>query len=210
MVMRRVILYGFMPIGDAPRFVGWWYQTDLDTRKRWYNEYGGFDSEVGWAQYLVNTNKRIERVEQVALDERRRVTGEFEPRLSGEQIVPIINSIANDEPAVYQVNIPNRGPLLPGFPEDLVVEVQGVVDGGGVHGMAEPRFPPKLFHGAMAPRWHKAETMVESLRAGDRELLLQYLLIEPRTTSLEQAEGLLDEWLREPRNRDVAERFGAK
>ena len=105
------------------------------------------------------------------------------------------------------MNIPNLGPLIPGFPEDLVVEVQAVVDGGGIHGMAEPRFPQKLFVGAMIPRWHKAETMVESLRTCDRQLLLHYLLYEPRTSTLEQAEGLLSEWLADSRNKTVAERF---
>ena len=147
-------LYGCMPIGDAPRFVGWWYQTDLATRKRWYNEYGGFDSEIGWGRYLEDNSRQIERI------------------------------------------------------EDLVVEVQAVVDSGGVHGMTEPGFPRKLQVGAMIPRWHKAETMVESLRAGDRELLLHYLLYEQRTESLEQAEGLLREWLSDSRNIDVCERFG--
>ena len=78
----------------------------------------------------------------MAQDENRRVTEEFKPELSGEQIVPIINAITNDEPGTYQVNVPNRGPLIAGFPENLVVEVQAVVDRGGVHGMAEPPFPP--------------------------------------------------------------------
>lgn len=201
-------LYECMPIGDTPRFAGWWYQTDLKTRQRWYGKSGGMDSEIGWANYLENNRKRIERIEKVAMDENQRVTDEFEPRLSGEQIVPIINSIANDKPAIYQVNTPNHGPLIPGFPEDLVVEVQAMVDSGGVHGISEPRFPQKLFVGAMIPRWHKAETMIESLRAGDRELLLHYLLYEPRTSSLEQAERLLEEWLSEPRNHTVAKRFG--
>lgn len=200
-------LYGSMPIGDSPRFVGWWYQTDLETRKRWYNEFGGFDSEVGWAEYLINNANNIERIEQVARDTGRRVTDEFEPRLSDEQIVAIINSIANDIPGTYQVNIPNHGPLIPGFPEDLVVEVQAVADAGGVHGMAEPVFPSKLMIGAMIPRWHKAETMIESLRTRDRELLLQYLLIEPRTNSLDQATNLLEDWLSDPRNVEVSDRF---
>ena len=55
---------------------------------------------------------------------------------------------------------------------------------------------------------HKAEVLIESLRAGDRELMLQYPLIDPRTTSLDQAERMIDEWLAEPRNKAVAERFG--
>ena len=47
---RRV---GLMPIGDASRtFSEWYYHTDLPTKRRWYGHLGGFDSELGWAQYL--------------------------------------------------------------------------------------------------------------------------------------------------------------
>jgi hypothetical protein len=44
-------------------------------------------------------------------------------------------------------------------------------------------------------------------RAGDRDLLLYYPLYEPRTTTLEQAEGLLGAWFSEPRSWTVAGRF---
>ena len=53
-----------------------------------------------------------------------------------EQIVPIINALVNDVPGIYQVNIPNRGPLIQGFPEDLVVECQAVVSSAGIRGIA--------------------------------------------------------------------------
>lgn len=200
-------LYGYLPIGDTPRVAGWWYNTDLETKQKWYTGGGGFDSEIGWAEYLSNIGKEIEDIERAATDESKAISDYFEPVKSTEQIVPLINSIANDEPATYQVNIPNHGPLIPGFPEDLVVEVQAVADGGGIHGMAEPRFPQKLFVGAMIPRWHQAELKVESLRTGDRDLLLNFLLCEQRTRSLPQAERLLDEWLSDPRNGAVKKRL---
>ena len=35
-------MYGLMPIGDTPRRGGWWYHTDIATKKRWYGEpWGG-------------------------------------------------------------------------------------------------------------------------------------------------------------------------
>jgi alpha-galactosidase/6-phospho-beta-glucosidase family protein len=63
--------------------------------------------------------------------------------------------------------------------------------------------------GAMIPRWHRAELMVNALRTGDRDLLLLYLLQDHRTRSLEQAEAFLDEWLTDPRNERMAQLFGA-
>ena len=202
-------LFGLMPIGDTPRFAGWWYHTDMKTKQHWYGHHGGFDSEIGWGQYLEGVRRSAERVEKVALDETKPVTDTFKPLQSGEQIVPIINAIANDVEGIYQVNIPNHGPIIKGFPEDLGVECQGVVNGAGIRGVTVPPLPRKLMLGVMIPRWRKAELLVEALRSRDRDLLLHYLLEDQRTRSLEQAEGLLDEWLADPRNERIACLFGA-
>jgi alpha-galactosidase len=201
-------LYGLMPIGDTPRMVGWWYHGDLATKKKWYGHLGGFDSEIGWGQYLEEIGKRVAAVERAALDRTRPITDEFPAKKTDEQIVPIINSIVHDQPAVYQVNIPNRGKILPGFPEDLVIECQGVVSASGIQGIAVPPMPRRVFVGAMIPRWQRAELVVESFRQGDPQMLLAYLLYEQRTRSLAQAEGLIAEWLADPRNERVARQFG--
>ena len=201
-------IYGLMPIGDTPRMVGWWYHTDLETKKKWYGHVGGFDSEIGWGQYLHNIDDRVAAVEEAALDHKQKITDHFPANKTDEQIVPIINSIVHDQPAVYQVNIPNTGQIVPGFPEDLVIECQGVVSAAGIRGIAVPPMPPRVFAGAMIPRWQRAELVVESFRQGDPQLLLAYLLYDQRTKSLEQAEGLIKEWLADPRNKRVAQQFG--
>jgi alpha-galactosidase len=72
-------LFGLMPIGDTPRMVGWWYHTDLRTKQHWYGHLGGFDSEIGWQQYLDRQGKRVRQIEQVALDESRLVSETFKP-----------------------------------------------------------------------------------------------------------------------------------
>jgi len=198
-------LYGRMPIGDTPRQGGWWYHTGLDAKQRWYGPLGGFDSEIGWGQYLKRIGERVARVEGTALDVDRPVSDTFRPVQSGEQIVPIINALVNDVEGFYQVNVPNRGPILSGFPEDLVIECQGVVSAAGIRGIAVPPLPRKLMVGAMIPRWERAELFVSALQERARDLLLLYLLHDPRTRSLEQAEALLDEWLADPRNGRMAQ-----
>ena len=60
----------------------------------------------------------------------------------------------------------------------------------------------------MIPRWHKAELQIKAMQTGDRNLLLLFLLQDQRSHSLEQAEGLLKEWLAEPRNEPLARHFG--
>jgi alpha-galactosidase len=126
---------------------------------------------------------------------------------SNEQIVPIINSLVNDARGTYQVNIPNTGQLIKGFPEDLVVECEAIVDGAGIRGLPQPALPRKVMVGAMIPRWQRAEQMVEALVSGDRDILLHYVLNDPRTRSLEQAERMLSEWLGHPKNADMAKLF---
>ncbi len=158
---------------------------------------------------LCGSPINVARVERAAQDESRPVSDTFKPVQSDEQIVPIINALVNDVRGIYQVNIPNRGPILPGFPEDLVVECQGVVDASGIHGVTVPALPRGLLAGAMIPRWQRAEMVVEALRTGSRELVLLNLLYDPRTRSLEQAEALLKDWLADPRNERVARLFGA-
>jgi alpha-galactosidase len=190
--------------------VGWWYHTDLETKKRWYGHLGGFDSEIGWRQYLDKMSANVRQVEQAAKNKRKPIRETFEPVQSDEQIVPIMDSLVNDVERMFQVNVPNRGHIIQGFPEDLVIECQGVVSGAGIRGVVAPPFPPKLMAGAMIPRWHEAELVVEALRSGDRDLVLLYLLQDQRTRSLGLAEALLDEWLADPRNERMARLFGVK
>jgi alpha-galactosidase len=201
-------LFGLMPIGDTPRMVGWWYHTDLGAKQKWYGPMGGFDSEIGWGQYLEEIDKRVRRVQEVALDESKLASDTFKPVQSDEQIVPIIDSLVNDVERLFQVNVPNQGQIIKGFPEDLVIECQGVVSGAGIRGVSASPFPAKLMAGAMIPRWHRAELMVKALQTGDPDLVLLYLLDDHRTHSLEQAEVLLEEWLADPRNERMARCFG--
>jgi len=197
-------LFGLMPIGDTPRFLGWWYHLDLEAKRRWYNPWGGFDSEIGWGQYLKDMAVAAERVERAARDLEKPITDTFPARQSGEQIVPIMDSLVNDKPRVFQVNVPNRNGALPGFPEDLVVELPGLVSGAGIAPLSQPPLPVTVLSGAMIPRWHQAEMTVNALRTGDRNLFLLSLLASHKCRGLEQADRLLAAWLADPRNARVA------
>jgi len=201
--------YGLMPIGDTPRFVGWWYHTDLKTKQQWFGELGGFDSEIGWNIYLDEMKGNLQRIEKT-ITGNTPVTDVFHPVQGDEQIVPIIHSLVNDQEALYQVNIPNQGQLVQGFPEDLVIECQGVVSGAGIRGVASKPLPDKIVYGEMIPRWRRAECAVNAIRSNDPEYLLQYMLFDQRTRSEGQAQAFLNEWLADPRNEKLAVRFGVK
>jgi alpha-galactosidase len=110
---------------------------------------------------------------------------------SGELAIPIIEGLAcgvrNDLAAV---NVPNRG-YVPGLPDDTVVEVPAVADREGVH----PRSMERLPEGVLALLRTQVSInrlLVDAFDERSRDLLLQALLLDPTTHSLNAAVQLID------------------
>jgi len=200
-------LYGLMPIGDTPRFLGWWYNYNIEAKKRAFGGIGGFDSDEGWALYLEGLGANLKRIEDAATNGGVRATDIFKPEPSREQIVPIIESLTFDAERIYQVNIPNKGGLVPGFPEDLAVECPAVVNGAGIHGIAQPKLPPRVFAAGMIPRWQAAETLVNAVMHHDRRMLLLRMLEFHDTRTFAQAEALLGDVFAHEKNGFMREWF---
>ena len=198
-------MFGRMPIGDTVRFTGWWYHTDLATKKEWFGPAGGFDSELGWATYLDQLARRVDRLETAMRDETQSAR-ELAASVDSEPIIDVVDALVNDQELVMQANIPNRG-LLPDFPDDLVIECRAVVSGSGVNGVVPRPLPSRVVTGALTPRWHSAELAVQALQSRDKELLLLAFLENHQTRSLGQAEALLTDWLAEPANSTVRHHF---
>jgi len=202
---RRV---GLLPLGDTPRaFWQWWYHVDLATKQRWYNTWGGFDSEVGWAQYLEQLSGGMRRMFAVAADSSLRVSEVFPPVHSGEQQAPIIDALANDRPGIFSVNVPNRRAIA-GIPDDVVVEGKAFVNGAGIQLLGVGSLPRKLMVEILWPRWIEMERDLAAFLSGDRDLLREIVLRDHRTHSYEQAEAALAALLARPYNQDLAAHFG--
>ncbi len=197
-------MVGLFPIGDTPRRGGWWYHIDLETKKRWYGEIGGFDSEIGWTQYLDGLAKRVEHIMKVANDTSISVTDEFPPHRGGEQHLGIIEGIVLNKEGKFQVNIPNNG-LIEDIPDDVVVEVPAIVNETGIQGIQVGRLPQNLLLQVLLPRMLDMEREVELALSSDRRLFLRMLLDDNRTRSLEQAEAAMEAILSLPFNREMAE-----
>ena len=201
-------LFGLMPIGDTPRILGWWYNDSLESKKRAYGPLGGFDSEEGWDLYLKDLNENLKRIEDAATKDDVLATDIFPPKQSGEQIVPIMESLVLDKERVFQVNIPNKGAIIKGFPEDLVVECPGIVNGSGIHGIAQPNLPDRIFVSAMIPFWQAAESIVTAVANHDRNMLLLHILESHKTRSFDQAQALFNDIWEHPLNGFMREWFG--
>ena len=199
--------YGLFPIGDTVRSVSpWWYHVDLETKKRWFGPTGGFDSEIGWSIYLKRREERLKRMQRLYEDSSASLTEEFPPTASGEQHIPLIDSIVNDKEMILQLNIPNRG-AVSGIPEDVVVEIPVVVSGRGVRRIHVGALPKRLMMYVIIPRMLRMERILQAFNEGDRKSLVLMLMDDHRTESYEKAKALIDELLAQPWNAEAARHY---
>ncbi|MFC1718839.1 alpha-glucosidase/alpha-galactosidase [Candidatus Poribacteria bacterium] len=194
--IQQYKMIGLMPIGDTPRAGGWWFHTSQETKRQWYGPLGGFDSKEGWAIYVASLEKRREQMFRVAEDQGASVTEVFPPNKSGEQIVPIIDALTNDNSGYFQVNIPNNG-LIAGIPDDVVVEVSAFVSKRGIQGIQVGRLPDNVMLQIILPRLVQAERRIGLARSPNKGLLLNMILYDhvnfsnrytPPVASFEEAE----------------------
>lgn len=198
--------FGLFPIGDTPRSGGWKYHTDLNTKKKWYGPLGGFDSEIGWARYQTDLKKQCEEMLRLHDDPSLSVTSQFPPVNSGEQHIPLVDAIANDQETMFQVNVPNNG-AIDEIPNDVVVEIPALISRSGVKRLRGGRLPNRLMLHAIVPRMLRMEWALEAFLEGNRDLLTEWLLNDPRTKSAKQAEETLREILKLPFNKQMAAHY---
>ncbi len=186
-------MFGLMPIGDTPRGRGWWYHTDLETKKCWFGEpWGGPDTPKARIHYVALREERLARMLEVADDPKASVVETFGAEKSREQHLMIIDGLVNDNEAYVQVNVPNNG-ALPGIPDDVAVEVPALVNVKGIQPIRVPPLPDKIMLTQIYPGWLAMETSLLAFGTGDRSLLLYGALQNHQTRSYDQAYTALEE-----------------
>jgi len=196
-------LTGLMPIGDTPRNGGWWLHRDLDTKRRWYGPLGGFDSELGWQQYLDSGRERLRRIHADVHDAATRLTELYPPKHTGESHFPLISALWNDgavgqgpacplpREVTLQVNVPNRG-AIEGVPDDVVVELPAVCSRQGVRPVHIGKLPEVLMRTQLHPRLQQAEQIVHMTLRPDERVLLRMIVDDHRTQSWDHAVAFLN------------------
>ena len=109
-----------------------------------------------------------------------------------ELAIDVIDAIVNDTGATWPVNVPNRGGALPGFPEDLVVEVPAVVGRDGAAPTAVPPLPRRV-RGLIQQLGEYQALTAEAAWSGSRRDGIAALASHPLVVSLSLAERLYDE-----------------
>jgi 6-phospho-beta-glucosidase len=109
-----------------------------------------------------------------------------------ELAVDVIDALVNDTGATWPVNVPNRGGVLPGFPEDLVVEVPGRIDASGIEPLSVPPLPRQV-RGLIEQLGEYQALAAEAAWEGGRREAIQALAANPLVLSLSTAEAMYDE-----------------
>src|SRR5215211_2786559 len=188
-------LYGRFPIGDTVRRGGWWYHTDLATKKHWFGEpWGGPDTELARPLFVENLEQRLAEMTQLTNDPKASLVEAFGNDKTREQQVPIIDGLVNNNEGQFQVNVPNRG-ALEGVPDDVVVEVPAIVNKKGIQAIHVGALPPKIMLECILPEWLDMERDMLAFKTGDRSMLLWNALESHQTRSYDRAVAVLEELL---------------
>lgn len=109
-----------------------------------------------------------------------------------ELAIDVMDSVFNDKGEVHPVNVPNAGGLLPGFPDDCVVEITGRCDRGFVTGL--PQRPlPRHVSGLVEALAEYQMLAADVAWDGTRKDGIRALAANPLVRSLDRAERIYDE-----------------
>ena len=205
--VRQYRMYGLFPIGDTPRRGGWWYHTDIETKKRWFGEpWGGPDTELARPLFVERLEKRIADMKRLASDPKASVSEFFGTTRTREQQVPIIDGLVNNNEYQAQVNVRNDG-ALPGIPDDVVVEVPAVVNQKGIQPLRVAPLPPKIIWECIWPEILQMERNLLAFKTGDKSILLFGALESHQTRSYDQAVAVLEDLMGMEGNAEMAAYF---
>ena len=136
-----------------------------------------------WAHYVEQGQQ-----DDPQLDPERSRGGIFELELA----LDAIDAYYNDLGLVLPVNTPNAGRALPGFDEDVVVEIFARVDKDGVHPESTPALPHHVA-GLIKQLAEYQYVTADAAWSGDRHAAIQALSSHPWMTEFRVAEALYDE-----------------
>jgi alpha-galactosidase len=186
-------MYGVFPIGDTVRRGGWWYHTDLATKKHWFGEpFGGPDTDIARPIFVENLEKRLAEMTRLANDSQASLVESLGGEKTREQQVPIIDALVNNNEGQFQVNVPNQG-AISGIPADVVVEVPAVINKKGIQPLRVGQLPQKVLLEHVLPEWLEMERGLYAFTSGDKSTLLWGALQAHQTRSYDQAVALLED-----------------
>jgi alpha-galactosidase len=183
---------GAFPIGDTAGdgggSWGWWYHCDDATEQHWREQPVRF-----WNRFFTGGEAEVAQIAQIAADPTVRVTDHFPPKHSHESIIPMVEALICDTPRTIISNIPNRGGYVPGIPHDVQVEIPALVSRRGIQGIQTNGLPTAALAYLMRDCVVPLELELAAYTQRSRRLLLELIMTDPWTRSVEQANALIDD-----------------
>lgn len=136
-----------------------------------------------WAHYREQA-----KADEPRLDPARSRGGILELELA----IDVIDALVNDRGTTWPVNVPNRDGALPGFPEDLVVEVPARVSASGIEPIPVSSLPRHV-RGLILALGEYQALAAEAAWSGSRRDGIRALASHPLVGSLPLAETLFGE-----------------
>ena len=211
--------YGMLPIGDTCRNGSWKYNYNLETKKKWYEKFGGIDNEVERPRFHESLRKEKQKLLDLAEEVRRNPEVDLfqaypeiftRDKMSGEQHIPFINGISGGPEARLILNLQNRG-VISGIPDDVVVEIPVIVSKDNIQPeKLDPDVTERTKNMYLMPRILRMRWALEAYTTGDKRVLEEILVRDPRTKSFEQVKAVLEEIMSLPINEEIARYFGYK
>ncbi|MCD6415824.1 MAG: hypothetical protein J7M08_03910 [Planctomycetes bacterium] len=196
-------MLGLFPIGDTctPGGGNWpdWFRRSPELVER-YNE----DTGAWIERHIQHMEARPSEFRDALADKDTPLTERYPLRPTGEANVPIMDSLANDNGRVLQVNVANNG-AIPGIPDNVAVELPAYASAAGLEKMARDPLPEPIAY-LIAQRVLGIQDTVETYLSRDRKRLLLSLLSTERM-SIDQARGVMEDTFAHPGNEDMAAHF---
>ena len=199
---------GVVPIGDTANWTGaswpWWYHSDPDVEKHWRVE-----SEAPWFKYVDHIRSTPQRYKQMAEDKSRKLTDQLKlgDKLTGEPMIPIVESVSGDVPRVVIVNTLNRDEYVEGVPRDFEVEIPALVSRRGIQGIKTTGLPRAVIAHILRDRVAPVEMELAAYEQGSRALLMQLVLMDKWTQSVRHANDLIDAIFALPYHQELREHY---
>ena len=197
--------HGMWPIGDTVTVGGgswrWQYHTDTETEYQFNSP-----TDDVWEGYFKRCEQQIAFRKQLLEDKDLSVT-EGKLPIELDKTVELIESIECDLGRVISVNVLNDKGYMKGLPTDYQTEINAVIDKDGIHPIPNEGLPKHIMALLYRDRIAPVEMELSAYASGNKEQLLELILMDPWTKSRPQAESFLDEILSLPWNKQMKEFF---
>jgi 6-phospho-beta-glucosidase len=142
---------------------------------------------MGWAPGYWEHYEQQALLDDPQLDPDRSRGGIHELELA----IDVMDALFNDKDEIHPVNMPNRDGALPGFPDDLVVEVLGRCHKDGIDVLpAQPL--PRPVRGLVEMLGEYQGLAAEAAWSGTRDDAVRALCANPLVLNVERAERVYD------------------